>query len=423
MHNPSPILPRRVVVTGLGVVAPNGLDVPSFWNSVRKGISAACLITQFDVDGFPHLIAAEVHGFEPGRYMDPKNVRRYDKTIKYAVAAAKMAVEDARLNLLTVDPERVGVAEGTTISGLDSVFRAHTAYLTDGPQAVSPINVINGYCGQGSSTVALELGIHAHAITLCSGCASSNDAIGYGLNMIRADDADVMIIGGTDANLTRELWASWSALRVMTKRRDDPAGAMRPFDRTRDGFLLGEGAVFLVLEELAHALGRGATIYAEVLAQGRSAETYHLVDPHPEGLGARRAMEKALRFARVSPDEVDYINAHGSATKVHDIIETRVIKRVFGEQAHRVAISSTKPVTGHLMGAAGAAEAVICALSLFHQEIPPTINLHEPAEECDLDYVPLKPRPYPVRVALNLNSAFGGKNSCLVLARYPRERP
>jgi 3-oxoacyl-[acyl-carrier-protein] synthase II len=423
MHNSDHAPRRRVVITGLGVIAPNGLDVPSFWNSIRKGLSAARLVTQFDTLGSAHVVAAEVHGFDPARYMDAKNVRRYDKTIKYAVAAAKMAVQDARLDLTNVNLERVGVAEGTTVSGMDSLLRGHAFLLEEGLKSVNPVRVVNSYCGQGSSTVAIELGIHAQAITLCSGCASSNDAIGYGLNAIRGDESDVMVVGGTDSNLTTELWAGWSSLRVMTKRREDPPSAMRPFDRTRDGFVLGDGAAFLILEELAHALGRGATIYAEVLAQGRYSESYHLVDPHPEGLGARRAMEKALRYAGVAPAEVDYINAHGSATKEHDVIETTVIKRVFEDHARRVAISSTKPVTGHLMGAAGAAEAMVCALSLFHQEIPPTINLHEPAEGCDLDYVPLKSRPYPVRVALNLNSAFGGKNSCLVLGHYPPHAP
>jgi 3-oxoacyl-[acyl-carrier-protein] synthase II len=412
--------PRRTVVTGMGVIAPNGQNLDTFWNSVRKGINAARVISQFDASDFPRdqLVAAEVRDFEPMRYMDAKSARRYDKTIKYAVAAARTAVQDARLSPASVDPDRTGVVEGTTISGLERVFRSHRAFLKVGPSGVNPIDVINGYCGEGSSVLALELGLRAHSVTICSGCASSNDAIGYSLKMIRDDEADVMVTGGTDANLTRELWASWCSLNVMTSRKDDPASSMRPFDRTRDGFVLGEGAAFMVLEELSHALSRGATIYAEVLAQCRSCESHHLIEPHPGGMGLRRAMEKALRVARVAPAEVDYINAHGSATKVHDPIETAVIKSVFAKHARRVAISSTKPVTGHLMGAAGAAEAMVAVLSIFHQEIPPTINLREPDPECDLDYVPLKSRPYPVRVALNLNSGFGGKNSCLVLARY-----
>jgi len=412
--------PRRVVVTGLGVIAPNGNDVATFWESIREGRSGAGFISQFDVSDMPNVIGAEVKNFDPGRYMDAKNVRRYDKTIKYAVAAAKMAAEDANLKLDQVDPDRIGIAEGTTISGMESVVKSHLMYLKD-PSAVNPLFVINGYVGQGASTVALEMGLNAQAITICSGCASSNDALGYGFERIQADESDVMIVGGTDANLTRELWAGWASLRVMTRRREDPASAMRPFDRGRDGFVLGEGAAFLVLEELSHALARGARIYAEILGQGRSVEAYHLVEPHPQGLGARRALEKALRYTRLAPEDVDYINAHGSATKVHDQVETMVLKTVFGEHARRLAISSTKPVTGHLMGAAGAAEAMVCVLSLYHQVIPPTINLREPAEGCDLDYVPLRPRPYPIRVALNINSAFGGKNSCLVMGRYPRE--
>ncbi|MBI2925184.1 MAG: beta-ketoacyl-[acyl-carrier-protein] synthase family protein [Verrucomicrobia bacterium] len=408
---------RRIVITGLGVIAPNGQDVETFWRSVRDGLSAAGRVTQFDTGDLPHKVAAEVHDFDTDRYLDSKKARRYDKSIKYSIAAASLAVKDAGITLEHFEPDRIGIAEGTTVSGFESLFKAHDTFHRD-PLQINPINVVNGYCGEGSSMIALELGIQGHAITYCSGCCSSNDAIGYAMNMIQQDEVDLMVAGGADANLLEPLWASFASLKVMTRRNDDPKGAMRPFDRRRDGFVLGEGAAFLVLEELTHALERKTKIYAEVLAHGRSCEAYHSVDLHPEGIGVYRAMEKALRRAGLHPSEIDYINAHGSATRANDPIETLAIKRFFGEHAYRLAVSSTKPVTGHLMGASGSLETIICALALERQEIPPTINLQEPDASCDLDYVPNRARAYPLGYTMNLNSGFGGKNSCLILGRY-----
>jgi 3-oxoacyl-[acyl-carrier-protein] synthase II len=237
--------------------------------------------------------------------------------------------------------------------------------------------------------------------------------------MIRHEDVNVMVAGGAEAPIVPHIWGGLCLSRVMTRRNSTPLESMRPFDRSRDGMLLGEGAAYLVLEELSYALSRGARIYAEILGHGRSCEAYHPVAPHPEGIGYHRAMQKALRDARISPDSVDYINAHGTATDANDVVETKAIKRVFGAHASRVAISSTKPVTGHLLGATGALETVVCALAVYHQEIPLTLNLHEPDPECDLDYVPDRSRPYPIRAAMNLSSGFGGKNSCLILSRYP----
>ena len=393
-----------------------------FWDSIVQGRSAAGLVTQFDTDEFASKIAAEVIGVDWSRYLDPKKLKRYDRTIRYGVAAAKLAIDDAAIGLAAIDPNRKGIVEGTTVSGLDTVFRTHANYLAEGPSVVNPVSVINSYCGEGSSILALELGLHAHAITYCSGCCSSNDAIGYALQMIQLDDADVMVAGGADANISRPLWTSFNSLKVMTRHLDDPTQAMRPFDSRRDGFVLGEGAAYLVIEELSHALARGARIYAEILGHGRSCEAFHLVDLHPEGIGACKAMEKALHRARLRPHEVDYINAHGTATRTNDPVETRAIKRLFGDASRRVAISSTKPVTGHLMGAAGSVETAICALALHHQVIPPTINLDRPDPDCDLDYVPWEARPYPLDVALNLSAGFGGKNSCLVVGRFDSAR-
>jgi 3-oxoacyl-[acyl-carrier-protein] synthase II len=279
-----------------------------------------------------------------------------------------------------------------------------------------PYNVVSSYCGEGSSTISMHLGIHGHAITYCSGCASGSDAVGHAARMIRLDDVDVAVAGGAEESFEL-LHAGFCRVRAMTERVGVPAESMRPFDRTRDGFLPGEGSAYFVLEEYTHALGRGARIYAEVAGHGQSCEAYHATDPHPDGVGYIRAMEKALRNARLHPSEVDYINAHGSATPLNDPIETKAIKKVFREHAKRLAISASKPIFGHLLGGAGAIEGMVCALTLWHEEIPPTINLHEPDPECDLDYVPGEARSYPVKVAMNLNAGFGGRYACLVLKK------
>ena len=283
---------------------------------------------------------------------------------------------------------------------------------------MSPFTLINAYCGGGSGEVALELGCKGLAVTYSSGSASGNDIMGYAASLIQRDEVDVMVAGGSEAPLLAPLWAAFCQMKVMTKRNDDPQHSMRPFERSRDGFLLGEGAGFVVLEELSHALDRGAPIYAELLGHGRSCEAYDSVAPHPEGVGMYRAMEKALRQARLHASEISYINAHGTATDTNDQVESLAIKKLFGPHARRVAISGTKPVTGHMLAAAGAIETVICALAIKHQVIPPTINFQEPADGCDLDYVPNQPRAYPTRVAMNLNVGFGGKNSCLILREY-----
>lgn len=408
-----------MVITGLGVIAPNGKDLETFWRTVREGESAADIISRFDTSDVPSRVAAEIKDFDCGRYLDPRHAKRLDLSIQYGIAAARLAVRDAGLDLAAMDAERVGIVEATSISGLESTLKSHLAFLRRGYRAISPFTFINSYCGGGSGEIARELGIRGHAITYCSGSCSGNDAIGYALRMIQSDEADVMVAGGADAPLMEAFWSGFCVARIMTRRNDTPKQAMRPFDRRRDGVLLGEGGAFLVLEDLSHALMRRARIYAEVLGHGRSCEAYDSVAPHPEGLGLARAMQKALHDARLTPGEIDYINPHGTATADHDVVETRAIKRVFGEQAYRVAISSTKPVTGHLLGAAGALETVICALALHHGVIPPTINWSEAAEECDLDYVPGRARVYPLRHVMNLNSGFGGKNSCLILGRRP----
>lgn len=411
--------PRRVVITGMGVICPSGQDLGHFWENVRGGISAAAPIRRFDASKLPVKIAAEVKDFDFRQFGNSRKLGRFDLTVQYGVAAASLAVKDSGVDLATMDSDRVGVVEGTTISGAESIIKARDSFTTSDHnfRALHPYNVVAGYCGEGSSTIGLHLGIHGNAVTYCSGCASGNDAIGYAAQLIRCDDLDVVLAGGSE-EMMEMLHVGFCRVRAMTEQEGDPAKAMRPFDHSRDGFVLGEGAAFLVVEELAHALERGARIYAEIAGHGRSCEAYHATDPHPEGLGYRRALEKALRQSRVNPDEVDYINAHGSATPLNDPIETTAIKRVFKDHAWRLAVSATKPVTGHLMGASGAIETVISALAISRQEIPPTINLEEPDEGCDLDYVRGQGRSYPVRAAINLNAGFGGRYACLVLKRF-----
>jgi len=408
---------RRVVITGMGVIAPNGQDLDAFWQTVRDGVSAAGPITRFDTAKMPNKVGCEIRDFDGSRYMDAKKSRRLDLSIQYEVAASVLAARDAGIEFADLDADRVGVVEGTSVSGLESTFRNHRNFLDRGYRAISPFTMINGYFGAGSGEIALELGIRGQALSYSTGSASGNDVMGYALRTIQLDEADLMIAGGTEAPLLEPFWGVFCQTKVMTRRNDQPKEAMRPFDRTRDGFLLGEGAAFVVLEELSHALARGAKVYAEVAGHGRSCEAFDSVAPHPEGVGMCRAMQKALKHARMHSSEIDYINVHGTATGSNDVVETKAIKAVLGEHAKRVAVSSTKPVTGHLLGAAGALETVICALAIQHQAIPPTLNLNEPEADCDLDYVPNRCRPFPLRNVMNLSTGFGGKNSCLVLRR------
>src|SRR5688572_1366278 len=283
--------PRRAVVTGMGIICPNGSTIETFWNSVRDGKSAAGRVTRFDVDSLPNRIGCQIREFDPGLYFDVKKAKRFDLSIQYGMAAAKLAVHDSRLKIDQLDPDRVGVVEATSVSGMESSFKGQTAFLNRGYRSMSPFTLINAYCGGGSGEIALELGICGHALSYSSGSASGNDAIGYAASMIQQDIVDVMVAGGTEAPLLAPLWGAFCLTKVLTARNDDPHSSMRPFDRTRDGFLLGEGAGFLVIEELSHALARGAKIYAEIIGHGRSCEAFHSVAPHPDGKGLYRAME------------------------------------------------------------------------------------------------------------------------------------
>lgn len=408
---------RRVAITGIGIIAPNGTTVDQFWQTIREGQSAAGPLTRFDATEMPVKIACEVKNFDPCDFMDKKVARRLNLSIVYGTVAAERAVADAGLDISEMDADRIGVVEASSVSNVEATVKAEDALVSKGYKSISLFGLINGYVGSGSGEIALKLGAKGHAITLSTGSASGNDVMGYALQMIRHDEVDVMIVGGAEAPIIPPLWGTFCVGKVMSRQTGDPKKAMRPFDASRDGFVCGEGAAFLVFEELTHALARGAKIYAEVLGHGRACESYHPVAPHPEGVGILRAMDRAFKSAGIDATEIDYVNAHGTATDANDVVESLALRAFFGPAAQRLAVSSTKPVTGHLMAAAGALETVVCALAIKRQEIPMTLNHHQPAPGCDLDYVANRSRPYPIRAAMNLSSGFGGKNACLLLGK------
>ncbi len=403
----------------MGVIAPNGTDLASFWKNIREGHSAINHLTRFRMSDSPCRLAAEVRDFNALNFMDAKTARRIERSLQFGVAAAARAVLDSKIDFAEIDPDRTGIVEATSLSNVEAAYKGMKALEERGFRAISPSLMVSGYVGSGSAEIANQTGCQGHAITCSSGSASGNDVMGYARNMIQHEDVNVMIAGGAEAPLLETCYYGFAQSRAMTRWAGPPEEAMKPFDKKGDGFVIGEGAAYVVLEELSHALSRNARIYAEMLGHGRSCEAYHPMAPHPDGLGVVRCMEKAMRDANVDASCVQYINAHGTANPPNDLAETRAIKKVFGKQASRVAVSATKPITGHALAAAGAIETVICALTLYHQEIPPTLNLREPHPECDLDYVRDKSRPYPVNCAMNLNSGFGGKTSCLILSRFP----
>ena len=414
--------PTRVVITGMGVVTAAGCSLSTFWKNVKEGRSSAGPLTRFDPKDSPVRIAAEIQDFDAIGILGSKLTRRLDLSLQYGLAAAMAAVEDAQLRISHTDRERIGVIEGTSLSNNPAAHATEAGFARRGVRGVSPSAMINGYSGGGSGEIACTLELQGPVLTCSSGSASGNDAVGIALALIQAGDADVMIAGGAEAPLLPSVWGGFSLHGIMSRHAGDPAQAMRPFDSARDGFVLGEGAGFLVLETLEHALGRGARIYAEAVGHGRSSEAYDPVAPEPGASGIIRAMNTALHRAEMDPEEIDYINCHGTATKPNDPLESLAISRVFsdGLRPARVAASSTKPITGHLMAASGAVESVVTALSIHHALLPMTPNLAKPAPDCSLTHVVGQSRSYPIRAALNLSSGFGGRNSCLVLRRWER---
>lgn len=408
---------QRIVVTGMGLVTPFGIGLDVFWNGIVEGRSGVRRITLCDPGDSPCKIAAEVPDFEPRNYLEAKEARRLSRASQFAIAAARMALDDAGLVVDAGNRHEIGalIANGST-SPPDTEATARVLFER-GFSKINPFYITGALPNMPSCQVAIQLGLLGYNTTIATACAASSQAIGEAAEVIRRGDASVMLAGGTEAPICQLTLASFCAIRALSTRNDDPAGASRPFDARRDGFVLGEGAGVLVLERLSHARRRGAQIYAEVLGYAATCDAYHVTAPHPEGDGAARAMMRALARARIGPQQVDYINAHATSTPSGDIAETVAIKRAFGEYAFSVPISSTKSMIGHLTSAAGAVEAAACILALKHGIIPPTINYEYPDPACDLDYVPNQARPAELRIAMSNSFGFGGINGVLVFQR------
>lgn len=413
---------RRVVITGLGAVTPIGNDVETFWSNLKNGVSGIRKIEAFDTTGYDCQIGGEVRDFEPKPFFkNPKDVRRTDRFAQLALAAAKMALEDSGIDLEKLKRrDRFGVIVSSGIGGLRTLQDQQTILLTRGPSRNSPFTIPMLISNMASGLISMEYGLRGPNICIVTACATSNNAIGESWRIIKFGDADIFLAGGSEAPIVAIGLAGFSAMKALSTRNDEPERASRPFDRDRDGFIMSEGAGIVVVEELEHARARGAKIYCEITGYGASADAYHMTAPPPNGEGAVRAMQVALKHAGISPDQVDYINAHATSTDIGDICETRAIKQVFGDQAHKVAISSTKSMTGHLLGGAGGIEMAACALAIRDSVIPPTINLENPGEECDLDYTPNVAREKKVRVALSNSFGFGGHNATLVASAFDK---
>src|SRR5436853_486947 len=412
---------RRVVITGIGVITPIGKELDTFWRNLQNGVSGIGRITAFDTSAYDCQIAGEVREFEPKNYFtNAKDVRRTDRYTHLAMAAAKMAMEDSGLDLEKTDRRRFGAIVSSGIGGLKTLEDQHTTLLNKGPGRVSAFTIPMLISNMASGLISMEYGLQGPNLCIVTACATSNNAIGESWRIIKFGDADIFLAGGAEASIVAIGLAGFSAMKALSTRNDEPERASRPFDRDRDGFVMSEGAGVVVVEELEHAKARGAKIYCELAGYGLTADAYHITAPPPGGEGAARAMQLALEHARISPDQVDYVNAHATSTDIGDICETRAIKQVFGEHAYKVAISSTKSMTGHLLGGAGGVEMAACVLAIRDSVIPPTINLENPGEECDLDYTPNAARERKVRIALNNSFGFGGHNATLVASAFEK---
>ena len=409
---------RRVVITGAGAVTPLGNTAEEFWAGLLEGRSGIGPITRFDTTGFPTRIAGELKGFDSLKYIDKKDDRKFDPFLKYAVACATMAVEDAALKTDGVDPTRFGVLVGSGIGGLETLLGNYEVLRTKGPDRVSPFFIPMLIVNMASGVISMRLGAKGPNSAVVTACATGNHAIGDAAKIIERGDADVMIAGGAEAIIIPLTIAGFCQMKAMSTRNDDPTRASRPFDAERDGFVCGEGGGLVVLESLEHARRRDARIYAEVVGYGMTGDAHHMTAPDPEGDGAARSMAAALRDAGLEPAAVGYINAHGTSTPYNDKFETIAIKRVFGEHARKLAVSSTKSMTGHLLGAAGGIEAIATAFALHYGVLPPTINYEKPDPDCDLDYIPNQARKQEVEVALSNAFGFGGTNATLAFRKF-----
>ncbi len=409
---------RRVVITGIGMVSPLGIGNEANWSGLIAGKSGIGKITRFDASDYACRIAGEVDGFEPELWIEKKDVKKSDLFIHYAIAAAQFAMDDAGLTIDESNRDRAGVIIGSGIGGLPLIEEMHKKLLERGPSRVSPFFIPGLIVNLASGQVSIRFGARGPNSAPATACATGAHAIGDAFKIVQRDDADIMIAGGAEAVITPLALSGFSAMRALSTRNDDPAGASRPWDRDRDGFVMGEGAGIVILEERERALSRGASIYCEVTGYAMSSDAYHITAPSEDGSGSSRVMSLALRDAGIEPHEIDYINAHGTSTPPGDKSETLAIRRVFGDHADKLAVSSTKSMTGHLLGAAGGLESAICAMVIREGVLPPTINYETPDPECDLDYVPNNARTTPVRNALSNSFGFGGTNACLAFSKH-----
>lgn len=409
---------RRVVVTGMGAITPIGNDLESFWKALLEGKSGAGPVTRFDASDFPTRIACELKDFDALQFIDKKELRRSDPNCHYALAAAQMAVDHSGLNLEQVDPYRCGIVFGSGIGGIDTFERQHRALIESGPRRVSPFFIPMMIIDMSAGLAAMRFGFKGPNYATVSACASSAHALADAYHMVERGECDVMLTGGAEATITAAALAGFCANQALSSRNDDPSRASRPFDKNRDGFVMGEGAGMLILESEEHARSRGAHIYGEICGAGMTADAYHMTAPEPNGNGAINAMKSALANAGLAPKDVGHINTHGTSTGLGDIAETKAIKNVFNSHAHEIAVNSTKSMTGHLLGAAGAVEFIAVIKALETGWIPPTINLDDPDPECDLDYTPREKRKVDPLVALSNSFGFGGHNVSLVARRY-----
>lgn len=408
---------KRVVITGTGVVSSLGMGTQDFWNSIKEGKSGITKVTKFDTTDFPTKVAAEIKEFDPSKYIDKKEAKRMDPFTQYALTAAKMAVEMSGIDFEKEDKFRAGVIVGSGIGGIETLVDQYNTMLSKGPGRVSPFFIPMMIANMAAGRIAIEYGIQGFNECVITACATSNNAIGDAFKVIQRGEADIMITGGAEASVTPLAFAGFCSAKAMSTN-EDPATACRPYDKDRDGFVMGEGAGILVLEDYEHAVSRGANIIAEIVGYGCTCDAYHITAPHPDGAGGIRCMQNAIADAGISPDEIGYINTHGTATVLGDPIETAVIKKVFGEHAYKLAISSTKSMHGHLLGAAGAVEAIATAMAVKEGFVPPTINLVNQDPECDLDYVPNKGRNADIKYALSNALGFGGHNAAIIIKKF-----
>lgn len=409
---------RRVVITGIGLLTPIGAGIDENWESIRNGKSGIGTITKFDTSEFPVHIAGEIKEFDLNEYVDKKEAKKFDDFIVFALVAAELAVRDSNIDFSKIDSNRAGVIVGSGIGGFKTIEDTYTVYVEKGNRRISPFFIPSTIINMGSGAISIRYGLKGPNSSVVTACATGTHALGDAFKIIQRGDADLMFAGGSESAITPLALGGFANMKALSRRNEEPEKASRPFDKDRDGFVMGEGAGIMILEELEHAKSRGAKIYAEVVGYGLTGDAYHITAPDETGDGAKRCMLMAINDAGLKPEDVDYINAHGTSTPYNDIIETRAIKQVFGEHAYNLLVSSTKSMTGHLLGAAGSVEAAYTALAIYKGEIPPTINLDQPDEGCDLNYVPNKMIKKDIKVGLSNSLGFGGTNASIIVKKY-----